>query len=344
MSRISTSAGPVAAKAKRVLKDMTRWNIAPSPQNYHVWYEYLSGFNTELTRSIEKGVASTDGFSEEVLNSLYREFISDEKLSKELKRAQLATQTVLKDVLSEVISVGCMTGEYQKRLESYAEKLDSAPNGPEFSKVVNALLRDTTEMTHASLQLVRHLEETKSKTESLRRQIQKMEEQGLVDHLTGLANRKAHGEKMLEIREFSLASEETFSLVLMDLDRFSKFRELHGQEIWEAVLRRVAKTMQDNLKGRDFTSRLADEKFGLILPDTPLDAGVKVANIMRDALAGMRLQKADSETELGSVSASFGVAQFDFEDSVEDLYQRADRALSSAIRLGGNNVKTERDL
>lgn len=344
MIRSATSSGPVAAKAKRVLKDMSRWNIAPSPQNYHVWYEYLSGFNTELTRAVEDRVGSSEGFSDEVLDNLYREYISDEKLSKDLRRAQLATQTVVKNVLTELISVGEMTSEYQQKLEYYAAKLNSAPSGVEFSQVIGDLLRDTTEMTHASVQLVRNLEETKSRTETLRRQMKKMEQEGLIDHLTGLGNRKALGDKMREIRDLSMESEQTFSLVLMNLDRFDRFHQLHGQEIGEAVLRRVAKALKDNLKGRDFTVRLADEKFAMLLPGTSLDAGVRVAEILRGALAGMRLQKADSESELGSVTASFGVAQFDFEDSDEGLMERADKALSTAIRLGGNKVATERDL
>lgn len=344
MSRSSTSSGPIAAKAKRVLKDMGRLNITPSPQNYFVWYEYLGGLNAELTRAVEDLIGSREGFTENVLNDLYREYVSDAKLSKNLKRAHLATQTVVKDVFAELISVGGMTAEYQRKLEYYAEQLNSAPSGVEFSEVIGDLLRDTTEMTHASVQLVRNLEETKSRTEALQRQLQKIEKEGLIDHLTGLGNRKAFGEKVLTIRELSMESEQTFCSVLMNLDRFDRFHQLHGQEIEEAVLRRVAKTLKDNLKGRDFTARLADEKFALVLPGTPLDAGVTVANILGGALSDMRLQKADSETELGSVTASFGVAQFDFDESGESLIERADKALSIAIRLGGNKVATERDL
>lgn len=338
------SSGPVAAMAKRVLNDMSRLDIAPSPQNYHIWSEYMGASNPELCRAIEGRISSDEGFSDEVLEDLYNEFIRNEKLHKELKRAQRATQTVLKDVLAELVSVGSMTSEYQRKLEYYAEKLDSAPSGVEFHEVLGDLLKDTSEMAQASIRLVRNLEKTQSRTETLGRQLHRIEREGLIDHLTGLGNRKALDDILREFCERSVENKQTFSIVVMKLDEFETFRQNHGQQIGEAVLRRVAKMLKDNLKGYDFIARSTDEKFAAVLPGTPLDSGVSVAEILREALAGMRLQKADSETELGSVTASLGVVEFDLEETFDGLLGRADEALAAAIRLGGNRVTTERDL
>lgn len=336
--------GRAAAKANLVIKDMTRWEIMPSPQNYHVWYEYLSGHNAELTRAVEAIIASNEGFSDHVVSELFQQHVSEQKIGKDLKRAQLATQTILKDVLDELIAVGGITSGYQKKLEQYSETLGADPTDSEFQQLVNDLLTETTEMQQAGVQLLKNLEETKSRAESLQRQLHRMEEEGLMDNLTGLGNRRAALERMQELRQVSVESNQSFSIFEMEIDRFEIVHQNHGRDIGDAVLRRVATVLKDNLKGRDFSARFGDERFVVILPATPLDAAVTVANILREAIQGMRLQVAESDADLGSITASFGVAEFDFEDGIEGLVDRAGRALSVATRLGGDSVGTDHDL
>lgn len=335
--------GLADVKAKLIIKDMARWKITPSPQNYHVWYEYISGNNPELTEAVEAFIASDEGFPDQVVNDLYQQYVADERVSKDLKRAQLATQTVLKDVLGELLTAGSVTAEYQLKLEQYSKSLVAAPSSAEFQQVIGELLADTTEMQQASLQLLKNLEETRSRAELLQRQLRKIEEEGLIDNLTGLGNRKAALEKLQEIRQISVESEQNFSIFVMEIDCFDKFHDIHGRDIGDAVLRRIAAAIKDNLKGRDFPARIADDKFLGVLPATPLDSAVVIANMLREALLGMRLQVTQSDVDIGSVTASFGVVQFDLEDSVEGLLERVEMALSAALRLGGNAVATDRD-
>ncbi len=335
---------PVTDRARRVLKDMSRWNIAPSPQNYHVWFEYLSGDNVELTGAVNAIIAAGEGFDNEILDGLYRRHIGDEKQRVALKRLQRATQTVLKDVLEQLIEVGGVTSKYKEKLESYSAQLENANNTLAFKEVVKSLLHDTAEMTRASIKLKGCLDKTTSRAQAIERQLEKVEQETLSDNLTGLGNRRAAEQIMSELHEAYKESGEVFSIILLDLDQFKDVNDAYGQAVGDAVLCKVARSLQDNVKGRDFIARHAGEEFTVILPQTQLGPAIVVADQLREALGTKRLRIAETDEDLGSVTASFGIAEIRSDDTEHSLFLRANQALESAKAAGGDTVKSEIDL
>lgn len=335
---------PVTDRARRVLKDMSRWNIVPSPQNYHVWFEYLSGDNVELTGAVNSVIASGEGFNNEILDGLYRRHIGDEKQRVALKRLQRATQTVLRDVLEQLIEVGGAANKYKEKLEFYSGRLETANDTLAIRDVVKSLLHDTAEMTSASIRLQGCLEETTSRGQALERQLEKVEQETLSDNLTGLGNRRAAEQIMSELCEVYKESGEMFSVIVLDLDQFKKVNDAHGHAVGDAVLCKVARSLQDNVKGRDFIARHAGEEFTVILPQTASGPATVVADQLREALAAKRLRIAETDEDLGSVTASFGIAEIRPDDTEHSLFARAKRALESAKAAGGDTVKSDFDL
>ncbi len=335
---------PVTDRARRVLKDMGRWNIVPSPQNYHVWFEYLSGENSELSGAVNSIVASGDGFTNEILDGLYRRHIGDEKQRVALKRLQRATQTVLREVLEQLVAVGGAANEYKAKLESYSDQLDSADNALAFRNVVQSLIEDTAIMTRASAQLHECLEETTSRAQALERQLDKVERETLSDDLTGLGNRRALEQIVSELHQAYRETGDTFSLIVLDLDQFKSVNDTYGHAVGDAVLCKVARSLQDNLKGRDFPARHAGEEFTVVLPNTPVGPATVVADHLRVALSSKRLRIAETDEDLGSITASFGVAEIRSDDTEHSLFKRANKALESAKLSGGDAVKSQSDL
>ncbi len=335
---------PVTDRARRVLKDMARWNIVPSPQNYHVWFEYLTGENSELSGAVNSIVASGDGFTNEILDGLYRRHIGDEKQRIALKRLQRATQTVLKEVLEQLGVVGGVANEYKAKLESYSDRLETADSTFAFRDVVQSLIADTAVMTRASAQLHDSLEETTSRAHALERQLDKVERETLSDNLTGLGNRRALEQIVSELHEAYQETGDTFSLIVLDLDQFKSVNDAYGHAVGDAVLCKVARSLQDNLKGRDFPARHGGEEFTVVLPNTPLGPATVVANQLREALGSKRLRIAETDEDLGSVTASLGVAEIRSDDAEQSIFERANKALESAKLGGGDTVKSESDL
>lgn len=323
---------------------MARWNIVPSPQNYHVWFDYLSGDNVELSGAVSAIISSGKGFNNELLDGLYRRHIGDEKQRAALKRLQQATQTVLKDVLKQLIEVGGVTSRYKEKLESYFGQLENANNTLAFRNVVKSLLHETAEMTRASIQLRGTLDETTSRAQALERQLEVVEKETLIDNLTGLGNLRAAEHIMSELQEVYKESAEPYSIIVLDLDKFKNVNDKYGHAVGDAVLCKVARTLQDNVKGRDFIARHAGEEFTVILPQTPLGAAVVVANQLRAALGTKQLRIAETDENIGLVTASFGIAEIRQDDTARSLFARANQAVDAAKDAGGDTVRSQIDL
>jgi len=172
----------------------------------------------------------------------------------------------------------------------------------------------------------------------LRENLNVVRKEALTDGLTGLANRKAL-DKSLEtaVRE-AHESEGTLTLLMMDIDRFKDFNDTHGHLIGDQVLRLVARSLKDGIKGRDLAARYGGEEFAIILPETNIEAGIHVGNILRRAVETKKVVNRTSGQDLGQITLSVGVAELFEHEDANSLISRADEALYAAKQAGRNTV------
>jgi len=160
----------------------------------------------------------------------------------------------------------------------------------------------------------------------------------LTDPLTGVYNRRYldnHLEKSLErARETGKA----VSVVLFDIDHFKSVNDTHGHDVGDEVLRSVAQRVNGNLRNFDMVSRYGGEEFVIVMPDTPGDIAVMVAERLRDRVARDPITVTGSAGQL-NVTISMGVAAGGSPtDAPEDVLKRADEAMYQAKRAGRNRV------
>jgi len=127
------------------------------------------------------------------------------------------------------------------------------------------------------------------------------------DGLTGLGNRRLF-EEALE-REVGRARRGSlpFALILTDVDFFKKYNDRYGHVAGDACLRQIALAVASGARRpADLAARYGGEEFVLILPDTDLDGAMAVAELIREAVAELQIEHADSPQ--GRVTLSLGVA------------------------------------
>ena len=129
---------------------------------------------------------------------------------------------------------------------------------------------------------------------------------------------------------------------MMDIDHFKAFNDNFGHLLGDEVLKIVAKSLTDCVKGADVVARYGGEEFSVILPNTPLNGAQRVAETIRATIAKRELKRRDSGESYGQITVSVGVSLLrPGSDTNESLIKRADDALYKSKRHGRNRVTLE---
>jgi diguanylate cyclase (GGDEF)-like protein len=155
--------------------------------------------------------------------------------------------------------------------------------------------------------------------------------QALTDGLTGVSNRRGLEERF-EHHVFKTEHHQPLSIVLFDLDHFKTVNDVYGHSAGDEVLREVARLTPLQLRGSDEFGRWGGEEFMVVCLETDMAQARVVAERLRTTI-----EKAS--WPVPGVTASFGIATRHDRESLEALYERADRALYEAKRAGRNRVE-----
>jgi two-component system, chemotaxis family, sensor kinase Cph1 len=152
----------------------------------------------------------------------------------------------------------------------------------------------------------------------------------LVDHLTGLHNRRSL-ERALET---AVAEDQPGVLLFLDLDEFKAVNDRNGHETGDAVLRTVAERLTGGSRSTDVVCRLAGDEFVVLSLDTPLDGGESLAERLVAAVGEPILTRRGPMT----VTASCGVVEVGGGRTAKQLLDAADAAMYRAKKAGRNRT------
>jgi diguanylate cyclase (GGDEF)-like protein len=156
------------------------------------------------------------------------------------------------------------------------------------------------------------------------------------DPLTGISTRFAMLPKLEQERERVARSGEPCSIGMVDLDHFKTVNDTHGHNAGDVVLREVAHYLLKNVRQYDQICRYGGEEFLLLLPGTDPRRAKYVLDRLRRGLKRRRIDIGNGKAI--SVSASFGIAALDPEQSVTVAIDHADQAMYAAKKAGRNRV------
>ncbi|MDY7578209.1 diguanylate cyclase [Herbaspirillum sp. RTI4] len=157
------------------------------------------------------------------------------------------------------------------------------------------------------------------------------------DFLTGLLNRRAFFLQGEQIFATAQRYGTELSLILMDIDHFKQVNDDHGHQNGDEVLKHVAELCRLIYRKSDIVVRYGGEEFLMLLPHTSLIEASHVAEKVRQALMTASIQLVSGDAL--RVSASFGVAEYNDDSSLDILIWRADQALYQAKNNGRNQVQ-----
>src|SRR5262249_30326446 len=125
----------------------------------------------------------------------------------------------------------------------------------------------------------------------------------MTDALTGLPNRWALQDALKRMLAQSARGNRPLALVMLDLDHFKRLNDRHGHDAGDQALAAVGHALMSCLRSSDLAARTGGEEFSVLLPETPLEGALAVAEQLRAAVAAIELPIPGVR-----LTASFGLA------------------------------------
>jgi diguanylate cyclase (GGDEF)-like protein len=171
---------------------------------------------------------------------------------------------------------------------------------------------------------------------------EKLRNQSVRDPLTGLFNRR-YLEETLE-RELSRAerSQQSLSLLMLDIDHFKQFNDTRGHEAGDTLLVEFARVLRSQTRRGDAACRYGGEEFVVVLPGTGADIAEQLATRIRDATRAIRVSTTTG-APAASITVSIGVSTYPLHGPTQEvLLGLADEALYAAKHGGRDQVRMAR--
>ena len=154
------------------------------------------------------------------------------------------------------------------------------------------------------------------------------------DDLTKLFNRN----KLNDELDKEITRENRYvhglSLMMLDIDNFKQINDTFGHDLGDVVLKDISKIIQSSIRTTDYAARWGGEEFLVLLPETSLDEGFQIAELIRQ---NVELYKNSALDKITTVS--IGVSQFEVnKDTAETFVKNVDLAMYEAKQTGKNKV------
>ena len=280
-------------------------------QNDQDFSEYLKKVNQEL-----HGIGEVLGLAvnrEEALKASSDRF--SDQVSHQLGALQSSVDSAtdldtLKDEVSNNLhSIQEALGEYKSSQSEYVSLSD------QLKTLINR---------------VQTIEQESEKTKEL---LEEERHRATHDSLTELPNREAYNERAFhEMQRFRRYC-RPLALAVCDIDHFKRVNDTYGHQAGDKVIKLIAKLLSTQIRKVDFVARYGGEEFVMLLPETTAEQAVKVLDKIRQLMEKTPFRFKQSPVQ---ITLSFGLAEFTEEDSVEDVFERADKALYDAKKQGRN--------
>ena len=316
---------------------------AATPRNYEIWYSYATGYHPSLNQKINETLQTTGTLSDADLEQIYETYLSPTRLTERIDKVGNQVMGEIEQVMAMIDAAAGSANTYTETLTDMSEKLGNSKDREGLRTIVESLVQTAKDMEASNQKLEERLNASKQEIDQLQENLEVVRTESLTDPLTQLANRKFFDTTIEQAIEDAREKNEPLSLLMTDIDHFKNFNDSFGHLTGDQVLRLVAMSVKQNVKGQDTAARYGGEEFAVVLPNTVLRSAITVADHIRRAVMTKELMKRSTGEHLGRVTISIGVATWHKNDTIQSLIERTDTCLYAAKRHGRNRVMCETD-
>jgi diguanylate cyclase len=330
--------------AAQVLERLAALRIPPTPPHFAVWFSYFAGDNAELKRALDGALAAPEPMTEQASRAFYDRFFRTRDPFEDGIDFSQRIQSSAEHVLEALDAAGTGAKRYGLALENFSGGIAKAEGEGDITHMIKGILAETKAMEQHNQRLRAQVAASSSEISELKDRLANARRDAMTDPLTGLSNRKAFDRAIRDESAQSRATGEPVSLIMCDIDHFKRVNDNFGHQVGDQVLKLVAQTLRQCVKGQDITARYGGEEFAVILPQTNVMGAAAVAEFVRRTVESKKIVRKGTGDMLGTVTMSFGVASLAPGEAYDSLIGRADKALYAAKQSGRNRVTTDKGI
>jgi diguanylate cyclase (GGDEF)-like protein/PAS domain S-box-containing protein len=166
-----------------------------------------------------------------------------------------------------------------------------------------------------------------------KRMEQELYRMAITDSLTGLYNRRFQIGMIKDAIHTANRYNIPFCIAILDIDWFKSINDTYGHEMGDMVLVKIAECLKENTRSTDIVARWGGEEFLILLRKTTLEGALKLAEKLRKEMQKIVIHP------IPPITISIGLAEYNKNESLNDVVARADDALYEAKAEGKNRVK-----
>jgi diguanylate cyclase (GGDEF)-like protein len=169
-------------------------------------------------------------------------------------------------------------------------------------------------------------EELLARVEAILKRKQHYEYAAMHDGLTGLYNLAYFEHQFSQFFNMAERYHQSFSLVVIDVNKFKSINDTHGHRNGDKVLKLIADTMQNSLRKSDIIARYGGDEFAIILPHTEKTIALDIIGRLSDAIRGTEVALSDDVRIKTSVS--YGISEYSADFGTKDMmFEAADKMM-----------------
>ncbi|HEY4193749.1 MAG TPA: GGDEF domain-containing protein [Mesorhizobium sp.] len=322
--------------ATTIVATMRQLGVLGLPRNYEIFYEALTGSNSELRLAV---VSLGDKPTQEELDRIGHRFFAQNHGHGIVEQARDVIAKELEDIALLLRSERTHIEKYGKILNETSSGLSNRNviSNDLLQKIVSAMSVATTSTIDHGKHVATTLTEKTAELESVKTKLEEYKRLADTDPLTQIWNRRAFDKEIAKI--YNSNKGILFNaLILADIDRFKNINDRFGHPVGDKIIQLIAEIFQTGVRGDIFVARTGGEEFALIVEGASEDTTYEIADRIRALIEQTPFASSSTGASCGSVTVSMGMCMASEADGPEDLYTKADRALYRSKVSGRNQV------
>jgi diguanylate cyclase len=312
--------------------------LPPVPTNFTVAFTHIAGEHTAVMREVSALIAEGNRMDPDRFAAIYDRYFGLGAGAEALSAASVRIEAAVDHLVKELATAGESAKSYGVTLDAFSGELAGAVSLDALREALASVFIETKRIQTVHRAIEERVQSTSQEMVSLKESLAAMRIEATTDPLTGIGNRKLFDRQLSELAALAREENQPISVVLADIDHFKRFNDTFGHQVGDMVLKKVAETFIECVKGRDLAARYGGEEFVVLLPGTRVKGAYVVAEEIRATMAGKKLTRKSTGQILGQVTLSLGIAELRRGEAPHEMVARADAALYAAKSAGRNRT------